>query len=544
MSASVNSPFGEAGAPHSFRRYHFHTMKPRDRATAEGVLFTDQYQLTMAQLYFRNGMHEMPAQFDHFFRSYPNYGTHQAGYAVSAGLGSLIDWMQDTRFRDEDIAYLKAQKNHAGAPRFADDFLRWLKRNGDFSAISLRAIPEGRVVHANAPMTVIEGPLANAQLLETALLNQLNFQTLIATKAARIRESAQGRTILEFGVRRAQDRGANAGTRAALIGGADFSSNAGVSNVLGYDPKGTHAHSMVQAFMAMGGSELDAFRAYAAVYPDDCLLLVDTINTLESGVPNAIRVFDELKAKGHKPVGVRLDSGDLAYLSIQAAKMLNAAGYTDTSIVLSNQLDELVIWQITAQIRDEAQRDNVDPDNVIRRLVYGVGTNLITSMGDPALDGVYKLVSIKPNGTWTPAIKISETPVKTLNPGNKRVWRLYDRRGMATADLMCLGDEDPREQEWVTLRHPSDHTKFRTLRANELSLMEPLLVGVMQSGALVNPLPSIDEMRELRRRDIDKLDSGVRRLINPHTYHVSLSNSLWEMKKQLIANAHMQHAIR
>lgn len=518
-------------------------MKPSDRATAEGILFTDQYQLTMAQLYFRNGVHEMPAQFDHFFRSYPNYGNHQAGYAVSAGLGTLIEWMKATHFRDEDIAYLKAHKSRTGNRLFSDDFLQWLQQHGHFGGITLRAIPEGRVVHANAPMTVVEGPMANAQLLETALLNQLNFQTLIATKAARIRESAQGRTILEFGVRRAQDRGANAGTRAALIGGADFSSNAGISNVLGFDPKGTHAHSMVQAFMAMGGSELDAFRAYAEVYPDDCLLLVDTINTLESGVPNAIRVFDALKAKGHQPVGVRLDSGDLAYLSIQAAKMMNDAGYTDTSIVLSNQLDELVIWQITAQIRDEAPRYDVDADNVIRRLVYGVGTNLITSMGDPALDGVYKLVSIKHNGAWTPAIKISETPVKTLNPGNKRVWRLYDKRDMATADLMCLEDEDPRTQEWITLRHPSDHTKFRTLRASELSHMEPLLVEVMREGKLVQAMPAIDEMRELRRRDTAKLDSGVRRLINPHTYHVSLSNALWEMKQQLIASAQKQHAV-
>ena len=518
-------------------------MKPSDRATAEGILFTDQYQLTMAQLYFRNGLHEMPAQFDHFFRSYPNYGNHQAGYAVSAGLGTLVDWMQSTRFRDEDIAYLKAQKTRLGARLFSDDFLQWLKLHGDFSAITLRTIPEGRVVHANAPMTVIEGPMANAQLLETALLNQLNFQTLIATKAARIRESAQGRMILEFGVRRAQDRGANAGTRAALIGGADFRRTPACPMCWASIQRARTRTAWCRRSWPWVAANLDAFRAYADVYPDDCLLLVDTINTLESGVPNAIRVFDEIKAKGHKPVGVRLDSGDLAYLSIQAAKMMNDAGYDETSIVLSNQLDELVIWQITAQIRDEAPRFNVDAENVIRRLVYGVGTNLITSMGDPALDGVYKLVSIKHNGAWTPAIKISETPVKTLNPGNKSVWRLYDKRGMATADLMCLEDEDPRTQEWITLRHPSDHTKFRTFRSSELSLMEPLLVDVMREGELVNALPAIDDMRQLRRRDIDRLDSGVRRLINPHTYHVSLSHALWEMKQQLIASAQKQHAV-
>lgn len=519
-------------------------MKTTDRDTAEGILFTDQYQLTMAQLYFRAGIHEKRAQFDHFFRSYPNYGRHQAGYCVNAGLATLLEWMQRARFRDEDIALLRGQRSRSGAPLFGDDFLRWLKRHGNFDAISLRAVPEGHVVHPHAPLTVVEGPLAIAQLLETALLNQLNFQTLIATKAARIRESSQGRTVLEFGVRRAQDKGANAGTRAALIGGADFSSNAGMSHVLGFPPKGTHAHSMVQAFMAMGAGELDAFRAYAEVYPDDCLLLVDTINTLESGVPNAIRVFEELKRKGHKPIGVRLDSGDLAYLSIQAAKMLDEAGFADTSIVLSNQLDELVIWQITSQIRDEAPRYGVDPDSVIQRLVYGVGTNLITSQGDPALDGVYKLVSIHHEGEWVPAIKISETPAKTLNPGYKTVWRLYDQRGLATADLLCLNGEDPRALEWITLRHPTDHTKFRSLRRNEITHIETLLVEVLREGKLIYELPTIEQMRAVRQHDVERLDAGVRRLINPHTYHVSLSQKLWDLKQQLIAQAQAQHAIR
>jgi len=518
-------------------------MKSSDRATAEGILFTDEYQLTMAQLYFRMGIHEAPAQFDHFFRSYPNYGTHQAGFAISAGLGTLLDWMDEARFNDVDIAYLKTQTTRTGARLFADDFLTWLKTHGGFDAISMRAMPEGRVVHPNAPLTVIDGPLANAQLLETALLNMLNFQTLIATKAARIRESAQGRTILEFGVRRAQDKGANAGTRAVLIGGADFTSNTGMSHVLGFAPKGTHAHSMVQAFMAMGESELDAFRHYASVYPDDCLLLVDTINTLESGLPNAIRVFEALRAQGHTPIGVRLDSGDLAYLSVQAAKMLDAAGFPDTSIVLSNQLDELVIWQITAQIRDEAARDGIDADQVIKRLVYGVGTNLITSQGDPALDGVYKLVSVQHNGSWTPAIKISETPAKTLNPGSKRVWRIYDKRGNATADLICLDSEDPGTSEWLTLRHPSDHTKFRILRNTDVSQIEPLLVDVVHKGKQISPSPSINDMRATRRRDVERLDSGVRRLINPHTYHVSLSQPLWDLKQRLIEDAITQKAL-
>ena len=241
-----------------------------------------------------------------------------------------------------------------------------------------------------------------AQILETSLLNHLNYQTLIATKAARIKSGGRGRLLLEFGLRRGPDKGVNAGARAALIGGADFTSNVGISHVLGFPPKGTHAHSMVQIFMALGQSELDAFRAYADVYPDDCLLLVDTVDTLESGIPNAITIFDELRQKGHEPVGIRLDSGDLAYLSIQAAKMLDDAGFPDVSIVLSNQLDELVIWQILTQLEQEAGKYGVNPDKLIDRLVYGVGTNLITSSGDSSLDGVYKLVAVRDDFAMDP----------------------------------------------------------------------------------------------------------------------------------------------
>jgi nicotinate phosphoribosyltransferase len=305
---------------------------------------------------------------------------------------------------------------------FAKDFLDWLRKNCSFDGISLQAIPEGRVVHPNAPLTVVQGPLAMAQILETSLLNHINYQTLIATKAARIHESGRGQLMLEFGLRRGQEKGANAGTRAALIGGADYSSNVGISHVLGLPPKGTHAHSMVQLYMALGEGELEAFRAYAEVYPDNCLLLVDTINTLESGIPNAIRVFEELRRKGFEPVGVRLDSGDLAYLSIQAAKMLDQAGFPDTIIVLSNNLDELVIWQIITQIQEEAPRYGMDADHLIKRLVYGVGTRLIVSQGDPALDGVYKLVAVHDQGQWKPAIKISnprrKRPIQVINlPG-------------------------------------------------------------------------------------------------------------------------------
>ncbi len=512
-------------------------MKEAERKTAEGILFTDQYQLTMAQLYFRMGLHEKTVQFDHFFRHYPDYGAHMAGYCINAGLEWLLDWMEEAHFRDEDVEYLRGQKGQTGSRVFGDDFLSWLRDNGTFDGLSMRAIPEGRVVHPNVPLTVVEGPLAMAQILETSLLNHLNNQTLIATKAARIHDSGRGQLLLEFGLRRGHERGANAGGRAALIGGANFTSNVGISHVLGYPPKGTHAHSMVQVFMALGMSELDAFQAYADVYPDDCLLLVDTIDTLKSGVPNAIRVFEKLRRQGHEPVGIRLDSGDLAYLAIQAAKMLDEAGFEQTSIVLSNNLDELVILQIITQISQEAARYGVDADQVTRRLVYGVGTRLITSWGEPALGGVYKLVAVRDGGDWQPAIKVSESASKTPNPGHKNAWRLYDRRNNATADLLSLVDEEPRQMDQIVLRHPSDHTKQRTLASDEITEVESLLVDVLREGRRVYELPNIEQIRERREADVSRLDPGVRRLLNPHIYHVSLTERLWNLKQELIRSA-------
>jgi nicotinate phosphoribosyltransferase len=509
-------------------------MKESERRTAEGILFTDEYQLTMAQLYFRYGLHEHEVQFDHFFRSYPDYGTHQAGYCINAGLEWFSDWLQDAHFRPEDINYLRHQTGSTGARTFDDDFLNWLQGNGSFADLNITAITEGRVVHPNVPLTTVRGPLALAQILETPLLNQLNYQTLIATKAARIRQAGQGQLLLEFGLRRAQDKAANAGARAALIGGADFTSNVGLSHVLGLPPKGTHAHSMVQVFMALGEGELGAFRAFADVYPDDCLLLVDTINTLESGVPNAIRVFEELRRKGHEPVGIRLDSGDLAYLSIQAAHMLSEAGFPDTSIVLSNQIDELVLLQISAQIEKEAPTYGVDADDVIQRLAYGVGTRLITSQGDAALDGVYKLVAICENDAWQPAIKLSETPEKVPNPGHKRAWRLYDQRHRATADLLALYDEEPAQAAELKLRHPANESMSRTLQAEGLSHIEPLHIDIWRDGRLVYEFPPLEALREQREADLARLDEGVRRLINPHVYHVSLTEDLWQLKRELI----------
>jgi nicotinate phosphoribosyltransferase len=508
-------------------------MKSSDRLTAEGALYTDEYQLTMAQLYYRMGIHKKLVQFDHFFRNYPDYGVHKAGYCINAGLEWLLDWMKSTRFRKKDIYYLSGQKGRAGKRLFHDDFLKWLLDNGDFSGISLKAIPEGRVIHAGAPITIVKGPLAMAQILETPLLNHLNYPILVATKAARLRERAGNQLILDFGLRRGHERGVNAGVRAALIGGVDFSSGVGISHVLGFPPKGTHAHSMVQTFMALGEGELGAFRAYADVYPDDCLLLVDTIDTLESGIPNAIKVFEELRRKGHRPFGVRLDSGDLAYLSIQASRMLDQAGFPEVFIVLSNQLDEVVISQIIHQIKDEASKFGVDPDSLIKRLAFGVGTRLVTSAGCAALDGVYKLVSVREGRKWLPAIKLTESITKIMNPGQKQLWRVYDNRGKATADMLALQDETFIDSDMVTLHHPTDQGVSRRLKRDQISRIEPLLEDVIKEGVILSDSPSIDEIRALRDADIEMLDAGVRRLMNPHIYHISLTEKLWNLKREM-----------
>ncbi|MDD5018835.1 MAG: nicotinate phosphoribosyltransferase [Candidatus Omnitrophica bacterium] len=507
------------------------------RHLADGILFTDFYQLTMAQLFYRNGLHQKTAQFDYFFRRYPDYGEHRAGYCICAGLENLLEWMEKSRFGKEEIQCLRNQKGRAGERLFGDDFLHWLQDQNGFDGINLAAIPEGRVVHPEVPLAIVKGPLALAQILESTLLNHLNFQTLIATKACRIKESSCCSMLIDFGMRRAPGLGANAATRAALIGGADFSSNTGESCLLGYPPKGTHAHSMVQVFTALGAGELAAFRAYADIYPDDCLLLVDTIDTLHSGVPHAITVFEELKRKGHKPVGIRLDSGDLAYLAIQSAKMLNEAGFNDATIVLSNQLDEMVIWQITDQIRKEARSYGVDPEHLIGRLSYGVGTRLVTSSGDAALDGIYKLTAVRDHGPWIPSIKLSETPAKTINPGDKSVWRIYDSRERAFADYVAREDEDPRLANELILHHPTQDQIHETLHRDNISEIEPLLIDVLKDGRRVNGQPTIEDMRRLRQKDLDKLDPGVRRPINPHRYHVSLSKELWELKQRL---AHQQ----
>jgi nicotinate phosphoribosyltransferase len=508
-------------------------LKEKNRKTAEGILLTDQYQLTMAHLYYRMGLHEQTVQFDHFFRENPNYGAHRAGYCVNAGLEWLLNWMDEAVFRDEDIEYLRGQTGRRDKPVFGADFLDWLREGFSFKTLSMKAIPEGRVIHPNVPITLVEGQLAVAQILETSLLNRLNFQVLIATKAARILRSGRGQHLLEFGLRRGHATGANAGARAALIGGAHFTSNVGLSHVLGLLPKGTHAHSMVQVFISLGMEELDAFQAYADIYPDDCLLLVDTIDTLNSGVPNAIKVFEELKRKGHTPVGIRIDSGDLGALAIQAAKMLNEAGFAQTTIVLSDNLDELAIAGIINEIIKEAAKSSVDPDELIKRLSYGVGTKLITSEGASALGGVYKLVAVQKDDQWLPATKISDSPEKSPTPGRKGVWRLYNKEGKAFTDLLSLEDEDPRTMETIESYHPFEAGRRQSIPVSDIGEIEPLLVSIMDKGKLVCELPSIEEMRKIRRRDEERLESGVGLLIDPELYPVRLTRRLWELKKRL-----------
>jgi nicotinate phosphoribosyltransferase len=503
-----------------------------------GILSTDAYQLTMAQVYWRYGLHDRRVRFEHFFRSYPDYGTHQAGYCVAAGLGPFARWMTTTRATPADVDALRTHRSTTGAPLFADDFCTWFA-GADFCGLRIDAVLEGRVVHPNTPITVVEGPLAAAQLLETPLLNQLNFATLIATKASRILDAARARPVLEFGMRRAAARGADTASRAAIVGGAASTSNAAVAFDLDRTPSGTHAHSLVQLSLALGDGEAAAFDAYADVYPDDCVLLVDTVDTLESGIPNAIATFERLRRRGHRPIGVRLDSGDLAYLAVQAASALDAAGFDDVAIVLSSQLDELTIWQIMSQVAAEAPRAGLDADGVIGRLVFGVGSRLATSDGDPSLDGVYKLVAVHDGGRWLPSIKRSDSPAKVLNPGVKQLWRLYDDRGRATADVLSRAGEELHPGTTIELHHHSRPDVSRVLAAGRWTRSESLLETIVDGGDAVvdggdHALDDVDAAADRRRRDVETLDPGVRRLVNPHEYHVSITTAVRDEKRRLL----------
>ncbi len=467
------------------------------------TMLTDLYQLTMMYGFYRCGMSEKAAVFDLFFRKAPG----GSAYAIAAGLEQAIAFVNNLHFEDEDIEYLRTLK------LFDENFLDMLK---EFKFTGeIYAVPEGTVVFPYEPILRVKAPIMQAQLLETALLNLINHQTLIATKASRVVYAAEGNSVLEFGLRRAQGPDAGIyGARAAIIGGCTSTSNVLTGEIYGIPVKGTHAHSWVMSF----ASELDAFRAYADIFPDTCLLLVDTFDTLKSGVPNAIKVFEELKSKGHKPVGIRLDSGDLAYLSKKARVMLDNAGFQDAKIFASSDIDEWLIRDM------KLQGARID--------VWGVGTKLITSEGCPALGGVYKLSAEISDGEIIPKIKVSDNVEKITNPGYKKLVRLYDRTtGKAIADLIVLDEETVNENKPLTIFHPVD--TWKRMRLTNFSAKE-LMVPIFVDGQQVYQSPALMDIQNYAKEDLATFWDEIKRLINPQEYKVDLSQKLHDLKKSLL----------
>lgn len=471
------------------------------------TMMTDLYQLTMAYGYFKNNKNEKVI-FDMFYRSNPCGN----GYAICVGLESVINYIKNMHFSNEDIEYLRSQN------MFDEDFLVYLKNfkfHGD-----IYAVPEGTVVFPNEPLIKVVADIKEAQLVETTMLNFINHQSLIATKAARVCEAAQGKVVMEFGLRRAQ--GPDAGTigaRAAIIGGC-----AGTSNVLAgklYNAKimGTHAHSWIMSF----DSEFEAFMTYANTYNDNVTLLVDTYNVLKSGVPNAIKVFETLKKENRLPkhYGIRIDSGDLSYLSKKSREMMDKAGFTDATICVSSDLDEYLISSLNAQ---GAKIDS-----------YGVGTNLITSKDCPAFGGVYKISAIQKGKEWIPKIKLSENTIKVTNPGNKKIVRIYNSENKAAADIICMEDEVFNKNESLTIFDPVETWKKTTFKANTYHVRD-LLIKVFDNGNLVYNMPNLDKIKEYTKEELNTMWDETKRLVNPHRYYVDLSNKLWTLKKNLIEN--------
>lgn len=477
------------------------------------TLLTDLYELTMMQGYFKEKTANETVVFDAFYRTNP----HGNGFTVCAGLEQVIDYIKNLHFDEEDISYLRSLKI------FDEDFLEYL-RNFSFTG-DIYAIPEGTVTFPREPLVKIIAPIMQAQLIETALLNIINHQSLIATKAERIVLAARGDGVMEFGLRRAQ--GPDAGTfgaRAAMIAGCIGTSNVLCGKMFDVPVKGTHAHSWIMSFP----DELTAFRTYARLYPDACILLVDTYDTLNSGVPNAIKVFKEMREAGIPLTfyGIRLDSGDLAYLSKQAKKMLDEAGFPDAVISASNDLDEYLIDSLKMQ------------GAAINS--WGVGTNLITSKDCPSFGGVYKLAAVKDKATgqFIPKIKLSENAEKITNPGNKTIQRIYDKAtGKIIADLICLVGETFDTNNSLLLFDPIETWK-KTLLAPGSYTMRELLVPVFQNGQCVYESPKVMDIQAYCKKELDTLWDESRRLVNPHTVHVDLSNELWHMKQQLLDSYH------
>lgn len=472
------------------------------------TLLTDLYELTMMQGYFKNKAANEIVIFDAFFRSNPCDG----GYAISAGLEQVIDYIKNLHFAASDIEYLRS------LGIFEEDFLSYLS-DFKFSG-NIYAIPEGTVMFPKEPMVKVIAPIMEAQLIETAVLNILNHQSLIATKASRICYAAKGDGIMEFGLRRAQ--GPDAGTygaRAAVIGGCTGTSNVLCGQLFDVPVKGTHAHSWIMSFP----DEYTAFKTYAGMYPSACILLVDTYDTLKSGVPNAIRVFQEMRSSGIELscYGIRLDSGDLAYLSKKARKMLDEAGFADAVISASNDLDEFLIDSLKTQ--------------GAKITSWGVGTHLITSKDCPSFGGVYKLAAIRhTDGTFIPKIKLSENSEKITNPGNKTIYRVYEKEsGKIKADLICLTDEHFDEREDLLLFDPLEPWKKTYLSGESYTLRE-LLVPVFLSGECVYTSPKTMEIRAYCQKELDTLWDETRRLINPHQIYVDLSRKLYDIKIELL----------
>ncbi|EMF0497820.1 nicotinate phosphoribosyltransferase [Enterococcus faecium] len=466
------------------------------------TLHTDLYQINMMQTYWELGRADLHAVFECYFREMP----FNHGYAVFAGLERLVNYLENLKFNDSDIAYLR------GLEVYPEGFLEYLQ-NFEFKA-TVRSAREGELVFANEPLIQVEGPLAHCQLVETALLNMVNFQTLIATKAARIKSVIGEDPLLEFGTRRAQELDAAVwGTRAAYIGGADATSNVRAGKIFGIPASGTHAHSLVQSY----GNDYEAFMAYAKTHKD-CVFLVDTYDTLKSGVPSAIRVAKELGDKINFQ-GVRIDSGDMAYISKRVREQLDAAGFTEAKIYASNDLDEATILNL------KMQKAKID--------VWGVGTKLITAYDQPALGAVFKLVSIEDDeGNMMDTIKLSSNAEKVTTPGKKQVWRItrnFD--GKSEGDYVTLWDEDPREEEAIFMFHPVHTFINKTVRD---FTARPVLQDIFIEGKRVYELPALNEIKEYTKENLDSLWEEYKRDLNPQKYPVDLSTECWNHKMAIM----------
>lgn len=475
-----------------------------------GALLTDLYQLTMSYGYWKTGKADQPAVFHLFFRNNP----FQGGYVITAGLQTVVEVLQRFQFSPDDLEYLANIPGGDGRPIFDAGYLSYLR---DLKlSLSIDAIPEGTVVFPNEPLLRVRGSILQCQLLESILLNIINFQSLIATKASRVVWAAEGDEVLEFGLRRAQGMdGAMAASRAAYVGGCSATSNVLAGRRFGIPVRGTHAHSWIMSFE----SELDAFRAYAESMPNNCVFLVDTYDTLE-GVRHAIEIGEGLKRRGHRLAGIRLDSGDLAELSIAARHMLDDAGFHDAKIVASNDLDERLIQSL------KQQGAKID--------IWGVGTKLVTAYDQPALGGVYKLGAIaSSDGQWRPTLKVSEQLVKTSTPGIQQVRRFFGANGLATSDMIY--NEMLPLLSPVQLVDPHDPSHRQTM--TPATPFEDLLQPVFRDGELVSRLPAIHDVRARTLRQLQSFPPGVLRFDNPQKFPVGLEQHLFELKSQMVLEA-------